>query len=68
MFGQKHGGAKAPPHSGVIPVLLQSNWKLLVVNAAISRDFEIRIQTVFQPVHVLKILIIKGEHWVHSGL
>ena len=38
----------------MIPVLLQSKWKLLVVNAAISRDFEIRIQTVFQPAKTVK--------------
>ena len=63
-----------PPHSGVILVLLQSKWKLLVVNHGIWQDFEIwldfekRIQTVFKPVHVFKILIKKGVHWVHSGL
>ena len=43
-----------PPHRGGIPVLLQSKWKLLVVNAAISQDFEIRIQTVFQPAKTVK--------------
>ena len=63
-----------PDHSGVIPVLLQSKWKLLLVNHGIWQDFEIwrdfekRIQTVFQPVHVFKILIKQGVHWVHSGL
>ena len=41
-------------HSGVIPVLLQSYCKSYVVNAAISRDFEIRIQTVFQPAKTVK--------------
>ena len=38
----------------MIPVLLQSYCKSYVVNVAISRDFEIRIQTVFQPAKTVK--------------